>query len=88
MNDYLISNDVFIYLTQGLRTMANVKIMAMIAILALVGSTASALMVPAMITEVSAQGNMTGSMTGNSSGMGGGNRSADSGNISGLGIPP
>ena len=68
--------------------MVNTKTMAMIAILALVGSAASTLVVPAFMTEVSAQGNMTGNMTGNYSGMGGGNRSAESGNISGLAVTP
>jgi hypothetical protein len=70
--------------------MINTKIMALIAILALMGSAASALVVPAMITEVSAQGNMTGNMTGGMMGnyTEGGNMTAESGNISGLVNPP
>jgi len=66
--------------------MANTKIMALVAILALMGSAASALAVPAMITEVSAQGNMTGDMTGNYTE--GGNMTAESGNVSGITFPP
>lgn len=70
--------------------MINTKIMALIAILALMGSAASALAVPAMITEVSAQGNMTANMTGGMTGnySEGGNMTAESGNISGLTFPP
>jgi hypothetical protein len=67
--------------------MANTKIMALVAILALIGSAASALAFPAMITEVSAQGNMTGSMMGNYTEKGG-NMTAESGNISGIPIGP
>lgn len=62
--------------------MVNTKIIALVAILALAGSAASMLAIPAMITEVSAQGNMTGNMTGNYTE--GGNMTAGSGNISGI----
>lgn len=62
--------------------MTKTKMMALIAVLAFIGSVASALALPTMITEVSAQGNMTGSMAGNYSDKGG-NMTAESGNISG-----
>ena len=42
--------------------------MVMIAVLALVGSAASAIVVPGFVLELSAQENMTGSMTGNMTG--------------------
>jgi hypothetical protein len=61
--------------------MVNTRIMAMIAVLALVGSAASAIVVPGFVSEVSAQENMTGNMTGNMTDMGG-NMTAESGNIS------
>jgi len=65
--------------------MINTRIMAMIAVLALVGSAASAIVVPGFVLEVSAQENMTGSMyenmTGNMTDMGG-NMTAESGNVS------
>lgn len=66
--------------------MTSTKMMALIAILALMGSAASALVIPAMITEVSAQGNMTGNMTGNYTE--GGNMTAESGNISDVPLLP
>lgn len=63
--------------------MLNTKILPLIAILALVGSAASALAMPVMIIEVSAQGNMTGSMMGNYTEKGG-NMTAESGNVSSI----
>lgn len=57
--------------------MINTRIMAMIAVLALVGSAASAIVVPGFVLEVSAQENMTGNMTDM-----GGNMTAESGNVS------
>ena len=59
--------------------------MVMIAVLALVGSAASAIVVPGFVLELSAQENMTGSMTGNMTGNMtdmGGNMTAESGKIS------
>jgi hypothetical protein len=59
--------------------MVNTKIMALVAILAVVGAA-----LPFASTEVSAQGNMTDNMTEGMAGnmTEGGNMTADSGNIS------
>jgi hypothetical protein len=71
-------NDAFIYLIYkgSTKIMANIKMLALVVIVALIGLGAATLTTPATL-EVSAQGNMTGNQTGNYTETG-------SGNISGV----
>jgi len=62
----------------GTKIMANIKMLALVVIVALIGLGAATLTTPAIL-EVSAQGNMTGNQTGNYTDTG-------SGNVSGLGF--
>jgi hypothetical protein len=62
--------------------MENIKMMALVVMVAFIGIGFAVAAIP-LITEVSAQGNMTGNMTGNYTDTGGG-----SGNISTLSLTP
>ena len=76
--------DVFIYLKQILRLMINTKMMTLVVmVVAFIGFGAAIPIMP-VITEVSAQGNVTGDATGNWTDAG----SDASGNISGAVLVP
>jgi hypothetical protein len=67
--NFHIRPDLFIYLKQSARLMEKITMMALVTMIAFVGIGFA---VPAMplITEVSAQGNMTGNATGNNTDTG------------------
>jgi hypothetical protein len=73
------TGDIFIFFNRNFILMINAKMMALVVMAALIGFGAATLAIP-LITEVSAQDNMTGNMTGNATEM----DSDTSGNISGL----
>jgi hypothetical protein len=74
--------DLLIYLMQSGRVMENITIVALVLMLVFIGVGFAVSAMP-MITEVSAQGNMTGNATGNYTVTGG-----DAGNISSLSLTP
>lgn len=76
------SGDLFIYLNESVRLMENIGMMTLVIMMVFIGFGFVVSSMP-VITEVSAQGNMTGNATGNWTDTGG-----DSGNISSATLVP